>query len=122
MWLDEHVERTAWIANARQESCPRNIERSKLLRTSSGHDPGDRGCEIIDLKQHLPSWRRVPVLSDGQQSPTALSPIFHTLAAQRERGCRAVLQLPAENLAVEASRRHNIARVKQRRAERSCRS
>ena len=66
MWLYQDVQRTAWIANARQESRSWNIERSELGRPARGYDPGDGGFEIIDLKQHLPSRRDVPAVPDWQ--------------------------------------------------------
>jgi len=46
----------------------------------------------------------------------------YTFTTQRERSPRVILQLPAEDFAVEASGRLDIARVEQRREERACRA
>lgn len=72
MWLHEDMQRTARIANARQESRSWNIERPELGRPARGHDPRHRGFKIIDLKQYLPSRRGLPAVADWQQSADCL--------------------------------------------------
>ena len=67
MWLHQDVQRSSWIANARQEPCSRDVERPELAGAAGVDEPADRGVKIVHLKQHLPARRAVPSGADWQQ-------------------------------------------------------
>ena len=109
MWLREDVQRTAWIANAGQEPCSRDVERSELAGAAGVNDPADRGFEIVHLKQHLPSRRAVPSGSDWQQPANRLlAPLPHNVTRMRRK--RLLCELPSEETTVELLKKGWIVR------------
>ena len=68
MRLDQDEECAARIANARQQSSSGDIEWPELDGAPGRNDLIGRDPEIVDLKQHLPPRRHIPIASNRKKS------------------------------------------------------